>query len=86
VTTLLLRWWLPVISAVLQLVGTGLIVWGLRIRESRTIEEGTGWPPGKLPEYPLALIEHHWPHLFTCGKWLLLAGLALAVVVAVCSL
>lgn len=37
-------------------------------------------------EYPLALIEHHWPRLFTCGKWLLLAGLALALIVAVCSL
>ncbi len=77
----MLHRWLPIVSAVLQLVGTALIVWGLRIRESRTIEEGIGWPPGKVKEYPLALIEQHWPRLFTCGKWLLLAGLALQVVV-----
>ena len=82
---MLLRW-LSVVSAVLQLVGTALIVWGLRIRESRTIEEGIGWPPSEAKEYSLALIEHHWPRLFTCGKWLLLAGLALAVVAAVGSL
>jgi hypothetical protein len=71
-----------VVSAGLQLAGTALIVWGLRIRESRTIEEGITWPPSEAKEYPLALIENHWPRLFTCGKWLLLAGLALQVVVA----
>jgi hypothetical protein len=75
--------WLPLVSALFQLIGTALIVWGLRIRESRTIEEGRTWFPSGAKEYPLALIEHHWPRLFTCGKWLLLAGLTLAVVSAV---
>lgn len=73
--------WLPVVSAVCQLVGTALIVWGLRI----TTDSGASYFLLEESKKPLPhagiVSEHKWA--FTLGVVLLLAALALAVVVAV---
>jgi hypothetical protein len=58
-------------------VGTALIVWGLRIRESESAFEGKGGQ-----EWPMAVVQKAHPCAFAVGVVLLLLGLALAVVVA----
>ena len=86
---------LPAVSAVLQLVGTALIVWGLTLKPSESASESSfdrgaaraaGQNLGLLlkanRERAFAVIEHHQPRLLAWGKWFLLAGLALQVVVA----
>jgi len=86
---------LGVASALLQLVGTALIVWGLTLKPSESASESSfdrdaaraaGQNLGLLlkanREGAFAVIEHHQPRLLAWGKWLLLAGLALQVVVA----
>lgn len=88
--------WLPTASAVFQLIGTALIVWGLTLKPSESASESSfdrdaaraaGQNLGSLlkanRERAFAVIEHHQPRLLAWGKWLLLAGLALAVVVTV---
>ena len=72
--------WLPVVSALCQLVGTALVVWGLKITSNPdpvTFKRGFGTP------LPSAGIVREHQQALTWGVWLLLAGLALQVVVAV---
>jgi hypothetical protein len=76
VTTLLC--WLPLVSASCQLVGTALIVYGLRL----TSDMGA-WSSDGAREVPVAGIVREHPWAVRVGPWLLgLAGLALQVVVA----
>jgi hypothetical protein len=70
--------WLPVVSAVLQLVGTALILWGLQVTTNDAIVTFFG---GDRKPLPAAGIVHENPRAFAWGVRLLLAGLALAVVV-----
>jgi hypothetical protein len=72
--------WLPMASTVFQLIGTALIVWGLRFTSDTGV---TYHPPGGRREIPHAGIVREHPWAVAVGPWLLLAGLALAVVVTV---
>jgi hypothetical protein len=69
--------WLPAVSALLQLLGTALIVWGLDL----TSDMGA-WSSNGTREVPVAGIVREHPWAVKIGPWLLLAGLALQVVVA----
>ena len=76
--------WLPMASAVFQLIGTALIVWGLKVTSNpvaltlvRDRRPGEAEPPRAAG----IVREHEWA--VSTGVWLLLAGLALAVVVTV---
>lgn len=71
--------WLPTVSATLQLVGTALIVWGLRFTSATGV---VYHPPGGAREIPHAGIVREHPWALKVGPWLLLAGLSLQVVVA----
>jgi hypothetical protein len=89
VTTILLRW-LPVVSAGLQLVGSGLIVWGLKVvsmprgltlvRDPTPEEIAANKKPPATTAAAGIVREHGWA--VTLGVVLLLIGLALAVVMA----
>jgi hypothetical protein len=73
----LLLHWLPFLAALLQLIGTALVVWGLRIDSGETAFEGKD---GK--EWPLAVVRKGRPRAFKWGVRFLLGGLALQVVAA----
>ncbi len=77
---ILLRWsfW----AAVFQLVGTALVVWGLRITASGSGYEIDGDSSSRT-EHPLAVVWKEDPRAFAVGVRLLLLGLALQVVAAV---
>jgi len=69
--------WLPLVAAALQLVGTALLVWGLKVGSNPSTitfynEEGQAFPAAGI------MREHEWA--ITWGVRLLLLGLALAVV------
>ncbi len=66
-------------AAVCQLVGTALIVWGLRIKPSEQILESRG----DGIERPLAVVWKEHPCAFAAGVSVLLLGLALQVVAAI---
>ena len=69
-------------AGVFQLVGTALIVWGLKVTTQTGGEihfYGTGGPPAH--QHAGIVREHPW--VVTCGIWLLLLGLALQVVAAI---
>jgi hypothetical protein len=68
-------------AAVLELVGTALIVWGLKL----TPNTGAWYrPPGEnAREIPHAGIVREHPWAVTVGTWLLLLGLALQVIASV---
>jgi hypothetical protein len=70
--------WVAVGAAVLQLTGTALIVWGLRIKSSET-----AWEVKHGQERPHATVHKAHPCAFAVGVILLLLGLALQVVAAV---
>jgi hypothetical protein len=72
--------WLPLLAALLQLIGTALIVWGLKV----TSDTGAEYYDGtKVTPYAGIVREHPWA--ITSGVWLLLLGLAIQVVVAGCA-
>lgn len=73
--------WLVLVSASCQLVGTALVVWGLRITTQNPKDTLTLVPEGGHPRPQAAIVSEH-PRAFTMGVVLLLAGLALQVVVA----
>jgi len=79
--SVLLRWSLW--AAVFQLVGTALIVWGLKVTTQQ--EGGDIYFFGREgpPLYPHAAVQREHPTAVTWGVWLLLLGLALQVVAAV---
>jgi len=68
-------------AAVFQLVGTTLVVWGLRITASGSGYEIDGDGSSRT-EHPLAVVWKEHPLAFAVGVWLLLLGLALQVVAA----
>jgi hypothetical protein len=77
---------LSLVSAVLQFFGTALIVWGLKVTSNpfaltfvRDRRPGEAEPPRAAG----IVREHRWA--VSAGVWLLLAGLALAVVVTALS-
>jgi len=76
---ILLRWSLW--AAVLQFVGTALVVWGLKVttdtRASYLLLEESSQP---LPHAGIVR-EHPW--VVTLGVWLLLFGLLLQVIAAI---
>ncbi len=70
--------WVAVGAAVLQLIGTWLIVWGLKLTSDMGISDEVG---GRVIHYAGIVREH--PRALTWGIRLLLLGLALQVVAAV---
>ncbi len=76
---ILLRWSLW--AGVFQLVGTALIVWGLKV----TTDTGASYlllEESKDPLLHAGIVREH-PRAVTAGIWLLLIGLALQVVAAI---
>ena len=69
---------LVIASALLQLIGTALIVYGLRFTSDMGAWYGRA---GKEIPYSGIVREHAWA--ITVGPWLLLLGLALQVITAV---
>ncbi len=69
-------------AAVLQLVGAGLIVWGLKVTTQNPKDVITWVPEGGQPHPQAAIVREH-PWMVTVGTSLLLVGLALQVVAAV---
>ena len=75
--SLLLRW-LPFLAALLQLIGTALIVWGLKVTSNTGAEYHDG---ARVIPHAGIVREHQWA--ITWGVRLLLLGLTIQVVAAV---
>jgi len=77
--------WLPLVSALCQLVGTALIVWGLKVVSNPTalvfLRDRTPGEPETEPPQPASIAREH-PWAFTWGAGLLLLGLTLQVAAA----
>jgi hypothetical protein len=74
--------WLPMASAVFQLIGTALIVWGLKVTTDTGVSRLLFGSSADDPLPSAGIVREH-PWAVTWGVRLLHAGLALAVVVTV---
>ena len=75
--------WLPLVATALQLAGTALIVWGLRI----TTDTGASYlllEESKKPLPHAGIVAEH-RGAFNAGVVLLLLGLLLAMILALAS-